>query len=120
MTKHISDLPLTKLFGVGRILASNPANREVMLSMLRISSCVTQSSEPVSISYSWFSRVSSTRATGTQWYAEPQWWIPPTEVGGLFRSNLHTTDTGKSRNPTNGSWWIVQIRPFHKPIRLGL
>ena len=36
--------------------------------------------------------------------------IPPTEVGGLFRSNLHNV-LPNLQNPTNGSWWIVQIRP---------
>ena len=36
--------------------------------------------------------------------------IPPTGVGGLFRSNLQRV-TLKFRNPTNRSWWKVQIRP---------
>jgi hypothetical protein len=37
MTKHISDLPLTKCVeGVGRILASNRVNREVMLFRLNL------------------------------------------------------------------------------------
>src|SRR6266849_9660365 len=36
--------------------------------------------------------------------------IPPTEVGGKFRSSLCTVPTD-FLNPTNGSWWMVQIRP---------
>src|SRR5260370_32326684 len=64
---------------------------------------------------------------------EPE--IPPTAVGGLFRSNLRRTrlsetaeshqrqlvdcsdptydgqDSPKPQNPTNGSWWIVPIQP---------
>ena len=36
--------------------------------------------------------------------------IPPTVVGGWFRSNLRTALTD-FLNPTNGSWWMVQIRP---------
>jgi hypothetical protein len=32
------------------------------------------------------------------------------EVGGLFKSGLQTMST-EFLNPTNGSWWIVQIRP---------
>jgi hypothetical protein len=36
--------------------------------------------------------------------------IPPTAVGGLFRSNLQGT-AFEFRNPTNGSWWIVQVQP---------
>src|SRR4029077_5789818 len=31
-------------------------------------------------------------------------------VGGWFRSNLRTALTD-FLNPTNGSWWMVQIRP---------
>src|SRR5262249_30042626 len=34
--------------------------------------------------------------------------IPPTAVGGWFRSFL-PTDGLSLRNPANGSWWIVQI-----------
>ena len=34
--------------------------------------------------------------------------IPPTEVGGLFKCFLNQTWRVTS-NPTNGSWWIVQI-----------
>src|SRR5438445_2215828 len=40
--------------------------------------------------------------------------IPPTEVGGLFfRSSLQRDRLPKFTNPTNGSWWIVQIQPVH-------
>jgi len=35
--------------------------------------------------------------------------IPPTAVGGLFRSLLPNARALPSGNPTNGSWWIVQI-----------
>src|ERR1700737_5653851 len=35
---------------------------------------------------------------------------PPTEVGGWFRSGLQRW-AAESTNPTNGSWWIVQIQP---------
>ena len=42
--------------------------------------------------------------------------IPPTEVGGLFRSNLHAAVTD-SLNPTNGSWWIVQILSTKEDLR---
>src|SRR6266480_304141 len=60
--------------------------------------------------------------------------IPPTRVDGLFRSNLqrrasriceshqrklvdgsdpsYRGELSESANPTNGSWWIVQILPF--------
>src|SRR6266480_2197342 len=59
--------------------------------------------------------------------------IPPTRVDGLFRSNLqrrasriceshqrqlvdcsdpsYRGELSESANPTNGSWWIVQILP---------
>src|SRR6266498_5087373 len=32
--------------------------------------------------------------------------IPPTAVGGWFRSNLHRW-ASEVTNPTNGSWWMV-------------
>ena len=35
--------------------------------------------------------------------------IPPTAVGGLFKSGLQGGFS--CRNPTNGSWWIVQVQP---------
>jgi hypothetical protein len=35
--------------------------------------------------------------------------IPPTGVGGLFKSDLQTAVT-EFLNPTHGSGWIVQIR----------
>src|SRR5215217_9098599 len=35
--------------------------------------------------------------------------IPPTAVGGSFRSFLQTRYPRVLGNPTNGSWWIVQI-----------
>ena len=34
--------------------------------------------------------------------------IPPTAVGGCFRSYLQRV-IGRLMNPTNGSWWIVQF-----------
>src|SRR5882724_9225879 len=37
--------------------------------------------------------------------------IPPTEVGGSFKSGLHRTPSTASSNPTHGSGWIVQVRP---------
>jgi hypothetical protein len=36
--------------------------------------------------------------------------IPPTEVGGWFKSGLQTAVT-EFLNPTHGSGWIVQIPP---------
>ncbi len=36
--------------------------------------------------------------------------IPPTGVGGWFRSGLQRSGN-EFLNPTNGSWWIVQIQP---------
>jgi hypothetical protein len=39
--------------------------------------------------------------------------IPPTGVGGWFRSNLQTDRPPSFKNSTNGSWWIVQIQPIH-------
>src|SRR5215813_2636481 len=35
--------------------------------------------------------------------------IPATAVGGLFRSFLGTEPQYHGKNPTNGSWWMVQI-----------
>jgi hypothetical protein len=35
--------------------------------------------------------------------------IPPTAVGGWFRSFYGRKLNAASRNPTNGSWWLVQI-----------
>ena len=40
--------------------------------------------------------------------------IPPTEVGGLFRSSLQQTRLLKLRNPTHGSGWILQIQPTNR------
>jgi hypothetical protein len=37
--------------------------------------------------------------------------IPPTAVGGLFRSHLQEVGFFEFMNPTNGSWWIFQIQP---------
>jgi hypothetical protein len=39
--------------------------------------------------------------------------IPPTGVGGWFRSGLQRDRLQKFRNPTNGSWWMLQIQPVH-------
>ena len=36
--------------------------------------------------------------------------IPPTGVGGWFRSDLQMGPLNFT-NPTNGSWWMVQIQP---------
>ena len=35
--------------------------------------------------------------------------MPPTSVGGLFITTY--TRNNPSANPTNGSWWIFQLRP---------
>jgi len=35
--------------------------------------------------------------------------IPPTEVGGSFKSFLTGLQRREIENPINGSWWIVQI-----------
>ena len=48
--------------------------------------------------------------------------IPPTAVGGMFRSGLHS-GLAEFTNPTNGSWWMVQIepvRPYRGPMKLNL
>jgi hypothetical protein len=37
--------------------------------------------------------------------------IPPTEVGGLFKSYLQKLNVEILGNPTNGSWWMFQIQP---------
>src|SRR2546426_4562004 len=37
--------------------------------------------------------------------------IPPTGVGGSFKSSLHRTPSTASSNPTHGSGWIVQVQP---------
>src|SRR5258705_5525491 len=42
--------------------------------------------------------------------------IPPTAVGGWFRSNLPRW-ASKLGNPTNGSWWMVQIQPTEMGLR---
>jgi len=39
--------------------------------------------------------------------------IPPTAVGGLFKSFLIESN-GEGMNPANGSWRIVQVRTIHK------
>jgi len=39
--------------------------------------------------------------------------IPPTAVGGWFRSSLGTQQRKRLRNPTNGSWWMVQVRTIY-------
>jgi hypothetical protein len=41
--------------------------------------------------------------------------IPPTAVGGWFRSCLQENLHQNQENPTNGSWWMVQILPTRKP-----
>ena len=35
--------------------------------------------------------------------------IPPTAVGGSFQMVSKTKQKERPCNPTNGSWWIVQI-----------
>jgi hypothetical protein len=35
--------------------------------------------------------------------------IPPTVVDGSFNYFLHGHQSHQLENPTNGSWWIVQI-----------
>src|SRR2546427_648708 len=38
--------------------------------------------------------------------------IPPTAVGGLFKSSLQRkAESGGFPNPTHGSGWIVQVQP---------
>src|SRR5688572_21047402 len=37
--------------------------------------------------------------------------ISPTVVGGLFRSTYNQRYSGCFFNPTNGSWWILQVQP---------
>jgi len=46
--------------------------------------------------------------------------IPPTEVGGWFRSFLLKAAAKEFPNPTNGSWRIIQILPAetHMPLRI--
>jgi len=50
-------------------------------------------------------------ASASEWGENSE--IPPTGVGGWFRSSLQRDRLQKSKNPTNGSWWIVQIQPVH-------
>jgi hypothetical protein len=40
--------------------------------------------------------------------------IPPTAVGGWFRSNLQKHPSRNSQNPTNGSWWIRSDPTYKK------
>jgi hypothetical protein len=42
--------------------------------------------------------------------------IPPTAVGGWFKSNLQRSTNPNPQNPTNGSWWIVQVQPTTKAL----
>jgi hypothetical protein len=44
--------------------------------------------------------------------------IPPTAVGGWFQSSLQT-GTPTRLNPTNGSWWMVQVW-LHQEGQVGL
>jgi hypothetical protein len=37
--------------------------------------------------------------------------IPPTAVGGLFKSSLQQSSSTRTPNPTHGSGWIVQVQP---------
>src|SRR5215510_44973 len=37
--------------------------------------------------------------------------IPPTAVGGSFKSFLQNRRPLNWRNPTNGSWWIIHVLP---------
>jgi hypothetical protein len=39
--------------------------------------------------------------------------IPTTAVGGWFKSGLQA-ETTEFFNPTNGSWWIAQVRPSNQ------
>src|SRR5262245_28879891 len=48
----------------------------------------------------------------TKYYAKNKFTvrIPPTAVGGSFKSNLQQGEP-TARNPTHGSGWIVQVQP---------
>jgi len=47
-----------------------------------------------------------------EWRLHKKSRIPHTEVWGLFRLNLLKANFEEYSNPTNGRWWIVQVRPF--------
>ena len=56
-----------------------------------------------------FSKRNSGRTADLQMALHKNLRIPPTGVGGSFRSHLPETLSTCLRNPTNGSWWIVRI-----------
>ena len=43
--------------------------------------------------------------------------IPPTAVGGSFKSNLHTASLELLLNTPDGSRGIVQVQPIHLSLR---